>query len=149
MADKYIDATYVDAFISQSVRESLTADYGIDLDVIIESATALVKGKLRNSGYSTPSTSTDAGVMSAVMAATWLALAAQPASTLKLPEDWKSLPLFQSYAEILSGDYQCDPASNHALTSADAVGGWSFSDSTSGSTTALPQRTSRSNLAGY
>jgi hypothetical protein len=147
MADQYITVAYVDARIGMSVRQALSDD-GVAVLSAVETATALVQGRLRNSGYTTPTTTTDQGVMAAVMGCVWQSLADQP-NGINLPDNWKTNPYYLAMVDVLNGDYQPDPSGSHSLNTRDAVGGAVFSDSSSTASTVRAQRSSRTNLAGY
>lgn len=145
MADRYIDTAYVDAAMGQSVREGLLGESDLgDLDVIIEAATALVQGYLRNSGYTVLSTvdptEVDPLVKLAVMALVWQMLASRPDNSLELPATWATSVYSLALGGILSGDVTL----SLALTARDAVGGWSFT-----SRTARPAYTTREELEGW
>lgn len=97
MPDRWIDVTYVDAFLGSSVRSSLTSDSGASLLIIIEAATAVVQGFMRAAGYVIGSgiTATDANpaAKAAIMACVWEMLADRPKFGVKLPDNWDDHPL--------------------------------------------------------
>lgn len=113
MADRYIDVAYVDSCIDRTVRESLIGDEAAADELLrhIERATSFVKGYLRNSGYTCPttqdpSTIDDETVKDAVMCLVWEKLAAKPNTSLPLPEGWATGPYKLALTGILSGSVQ-------------------------------------------
>jgi len=68
MADAYITTAYVDAHIGIDLRQTWFP-VATELVTLIEGATGFVQSYLRNSGYSTPSSTTDETVKMAVMGA--------------------------------------------------------------------------------
>lgn len=145
MADTYIDSTYVNGWLGTSTATALTSDTGASLTVILEACTSLIQSYLRNSGYATPSTTTDEVVKLATMGAVWESLCSRPEWGLKLPENWDRHPAKVAYVGIVNGD----TTTTHSLTSRDAYGGWTFSDSSTTTTTGRVPRATRSQLAGY
>lgn len=145
MADQYIDAAYVRNFLGTNVEGTIEAYTGVGLTQHIEAATSLVQSYLRNSGYETPATTTDETVKMATMGAVWQTFASVPEASLPLPENWADHPLRIAYIGILDGSAQL------TLTQADAnaPGGMTFSDSTSGANTARTPYATRANLRGY
>ena len=113
MADRYIDVAYVDSCIDRSVRVSLIGDEAAADELLrhIERATSLVKGYLRNSGYTCPatqdpSTIDDETVKDAVIAIVWEKLAGKPNASLTLPDGWATGPYRLALEGILSGSVQ-------------------------------------------
>lgn len=144
MADQYIDTTYIDAHLGTNYRTGATVS-GVNITTQIEAATALVQGYLTNSGYATPSTTSDENVKLATLGAFRVLLASVPEATVPLPDGWDDHPARIAYLGILSGEL---PVS-HALTNISAVGGWKASEHRSTVTGAFTQRASRDELEGY
>lgn len=147
MADAYIDETYVRAHMGTALESALVGIAGTSLTTLIEAATARVQAALRNSGYSTPSTTTDEMVKLAVFGVVREMVSDIPEASLPLPDDWRSRATnpMSILKEIISGEVQL---SGHTLTTAAAVGGWQMS-SHADTAAAYPQRTSRQQLKGY
>ncbi len=141
----YIDSTFVDAYLGTAVRTALVSDSGANLTTLIEGATAIVQTALRNSGYSVPTTTTDDTVKLAVMGALWVTLSSRPEYQIALPENWKEHPCRAAYVGILNGDCPV----TLSLTSRDAVGGFSFSDASTSSSTGRVAYASRSAMKGW
>jgi hypothetical protein len=146
MAERYIDVSYVDACLEQSVRVGLLGEAAVgDLWTLIEGASAIVAGYLRNSGYLLPATTPpstiadvgDAAVKQAVMCVVWEQLAARPNQTLMLPENWASMPYRIALDGILSGTMQL----GLQQSAASSPGGFLGSDRAS--------RAGRDQLGGY
>lgn len=147
MADQYIDSTYVHAHMGSAVVTVLGAITGVSLTQLIESATARVQTALRNSGYSTPATTSDQTVKLVTFGVLREMLSDIPEANLPLPDDWANRAgnPARMLSEIVEGQIQLD---GHTLTLASAVGGWQMSsheDTSSG----FPQRASRSQLRGF
>ena len=147
MADQYIDDTYVKAHMGTALVTAIGSISGVSLTQLIESATARVQAALRNSGYSTPSTTTDQTVKLVTFGVLREMLSDVPEANLPLPDDWanRSENPARMLSEIVEGQIQL---SGHTLTLSSAVGGWSMSshlDTSSG----YPQRASRSQLRGF
>src|SRR3990172_2929305 len=145
MADEYITTAYVDAHIGIGLRQTWFP-VATELVTLIEGATGFVQSYLRNSGYSTPSSTTDETVKMAVMGALWQMAASRPATTVKIPEDWKEHPCRKAYVDILNGSVQL----THALNTRSAVGGVAFTAGTvAGSTSGRPAVATHTALLGY
>ena len=146
MADRYINSAYVDDHLGSNFRTAATAT-GLDLDIMIEGATAAVQVYMRNSGYTPPSTQDPADVEPAVKLAVLGAFIHQlfsvPENSVRLPEQFGSHPAVVLWNGILSGDVKlsADP------DKAGAVGGWSWTDSSS--TGSFPKKTTRTQMGGY
>lgn len=115
MPERYIDVSYVDACLEQSVRVGLLGEAAVgDLQILIEGASAIVAGYLRNSGYGLPTTTipgttadvADPAVQQAVMCVVWEQLAARPNQQLELPKTWATMPYRIALDGILSGTMQ-------------------------------------------
>lgn len=145
MADAYIDATYVKAHMGTGVHDAIAAVTGSSITQRIESATALVQSYLRNNGWATPTTTSDEMVKLAVLGAFWQMACSTPETNVSLPDEWETHPARVAYLGILSGDAQV----THSLTKASAVGGWTYSDYSTTTTSGRTQRTRRSELEGY
>lgn len=140
MADKYIDATYVDAYLGHGFRTAIDDLEGSSLDTLIEGGTALVQSYLRQQGYSTPATTTDETVKLATLACVFASALTLPEFSFAKPDTWENHPAKLALDGILSGDAQI----THALNEIAAEGGAAFTSSTT-----YPQYASRSNLSGY
>lgn len=147
MADQYIDSTYVNNHMGSAVVTVLANISGVSLTQLIESATSRIQGALRNSGYSTPSTTTDQLVKLATFGVLREMLSDIPEAQLPLPPDWgnRSENPARILAEIVEGQIQL---SGHTLTLSSAVGGWQMS-SHEDTSTGYPQRASRSQMRGF
>jgi hypothetical protein len=109
VADQWIDETYVDYFWGANVRQKVFTDAGGSYTTanflgVVQAATSIVQAACRNSGYSTPPTTTDEFAKMGTMGAFWEIAAARPEARLKLPEDWATFPLKTAYEAILEGD---------------------------------------------
>lgn len=154
MADRYITSAYVSRFIGTAVVNALLGDSAQSstnvLNTLIEAATASVQPAMRNSGYAVAADSdgtatTDETVKLAVMGALWILIAGRSEYGIALPEQWSEHPANVARKQILNGDAQL----SISKTARDAVGGVKFTDGSTNSTTGHPQRSSRTNLAGY
>lgn len=136
MADRYIDEAYVHAAMEASVVRALLSGAGSNLNTLIESNTDLVKGYLRNSGYTLPSPTapatevrvtdvTDAAVKLAVLCCVRRSLCSLPSSSLELPEDYNAHPETIALRGILSGDVIL----SLSQSTIQSPGGMKFSDS--------------------
>jgi hypothetical protein len=151
VADRYLTSAQVDVFLGTSVRSALVSDSGASITGAIETATGIVQGYLRNSGYETPTADgavtfmLDELVKAATMGALWPILASRPEFGMALPDDWKNHPLWLAFAGLISGDMQ----PGLSRTSRDAVGGMTFTDGSSTTAGGRVPRASRTELAGY
>lgn len=146
MPERYIDVSYVDACMEQSVRVALLGEAAVgDLQVLIEAASAIVAGYMRNSGYAVPVTTppatvadvADPAVKQAVMCVVWEMLAARPNQTLELPRTWATMPYRLALDGILSGTMQL----GMPQSASSSVGGFICST--------RPSRATREQLGGY
>jgi hypothetical protein len=130
------------------VVRSILAPSGTNLTMLIERATDLVKGYLRNSGYTPPTTQDpttigDSTVILATISAVRKMLCSMPSSSLQLPEAYATHPEQVAFVGILSGD----SVLTLTRSSIAAVGGWGFTSTTSNPDKA--SRTSSCQLKGY
>lgn len=145
-ADAYVDEEYVTKHLGANFTEAIQRIQGVDLVQIIASATAMMQGYLRNSGYAVPTPSTDDELVK--LGTLWpirMALSMVPEASIPLPKDFDKLSEFITFKGILSGDLPLGLAPSQI----GAVGAMKFSDSSADSSTGLPQRASRANLRGY
>lgn len=148
MADRYIDSTYLRAHLGTAYTTAALAVTGVDVDVLIEASTALVKSAMKNSGYALVATQDPADVDELAKFATlevfrWK-LANIPEATLPLPDGWESSIGGQMVARIIEGDY---PMPSLDPSNTGAVGGALFTDSTDDTNAA--RKTTRTELADY
>lgn len=149
MADRYIDEDYVKACIGGGYYDAVVALTSVSIGVLIDGATSLIQGFMRNSGYDPPSTEdpddVEELVKLATMGALRVRLASIPEKAIPLPENWNEHPEKVAYVGIESGAVKlaADPSQESA------VGGMIFTDSTEGATGAITPRASRTKLAGY
>lgn len=145
MADAYITATYVKSFVGTGLYNALDGVTGFSWTQQIETATGLVQSALRNSGYETPSTTTDQTVMAATMGVVWQNASALPEKAIPLPEDWENNDLNIARQRILSGDETL----TLSLDKVSAVGGWKWSENRTGIEDSRTQRSSRKELENW
>ena len=147
MPDQYLTSAFIRAHLGTGYESAVTSITGVSQTTLIESATAVIQTALRNSGYSPPATETATDVEEYVKLATLGCyrelLASVPEGSIPLPENWAQHPAKLAYTAILSGDARL--AATPAIDT--AVGGWSFSDTSSDGD--RPQRASRDELSGY
>lgn len=154
MADRYIDESDVHAVMEADVVRAITARAGTSLNRMIELATDLIKGRLRNSGYTLPTFTapatevrgvdvTDLTVKLAVLSGVRRALCSLPSSSLELPVDYAATDENQARVGILSGDQIL----SLPQSTIQSPGGMKFSTATVASGNA--QRSSRCMLRGY
>ena len=149
MADRYIDETFIKAHIGGGYYDAVAALTGVSVGVIIESATALVQGAMRNSGYTPPATTDPADVEPAVKVAA-LGLFVEmfanvPEKAIALPPNWATSPIKITTEAILSGNMRLAAEPSQA----GAVGSAIFTSATEGVEGARPPRASREQLEGY
>lgn len=149
MADKYIDATFIKAHLGGGYYDAVVALTSVSVGVMIESATALVQGAMRNSGYTPPATEDPADVEAAVKVAVLGAFremfASIPEKAIALPANWATDPVKVTMDAILSGNLKLAAEPSQA----GAVGGAIFTSATEGVDGARPPRASREQLEGY
>ncbi len=131
MADRYIDETYIKACVGGGYYDAVVAVTSVSVGVMIEGATALIQGYMRNSGYACPSTQDPDDVEVLVKLGTMGAFremfASVPEKAIKLPENWASHPEKVAYVGIVSGEAKlADEPSQEG-----AVGGMIFTSSDS------------------
>lgn len=142
----YIDATFIDQRMSDDVRQALFDDgsgyQSSYLTALIEDADAVVDAALANAGYSTGLV-TPPQLVKLASFGQFLAQA-YGRKGLKVPDQFLT---FVNLAEgIRSGAV---PVPSMTPTARDAVGGVSFSESSSTITSARPQVFSRAKLDVY
>lgn len=144
MADRYLTESDVYAHVEADVVRSILAPSGTSLAMLIERATALVQGSLRNSGYTVPSTQdpttiADQSVVLATLCHVRNMLCSMPSTSLERPDSYKDKthPEMIALLGILSGDLIL----NLPRSDIQSVGGWGFT-----STTAHPERASRTSF---
>lgn len=153
MADRYIDSSYVGAFVGTAVVTALLGDSTLTtsnvLNPLIEAATAEVQAALRNSGYTATADTVGDGVLMsdpavrlATMGALFPLLFGRAEFGVAKPDDWAEHPANQMRVKILNGD------ANLSLTRTvrDAVGGVAVSAQTG---TYTAPRATRTELADY
>lgn len=149
MADRYLSSTYIQAALGSGYEAAVIAISGVDRNVLIEQATSLIQAAMRNNGYAPPATQDPDDVEELVKLGTLGCyrelLASIPEGSIPLPEGWSTNPAKLTYAAILSGDARLSATP----TVANAVGGWSMTESDPDVDGSRPQRASRSELAGY
>jgi len=155
VAARYIDDAYVRARVGNAyLTAALVASDGVELSALIEDATASIQTALRNSGYESLATDvdvtaggtySDAYVKMAVFGRVREKLAQLPQSAIPLPEDWANTDEKLALDAILSGDAQLASTP----TQISAVGGAEFTESDPLVSDSVPQRSSRSELAGF
>jgi len=131
VADQYIDETYARAWLGTGYSDAAQVT-GIDIEVMIEGCTAVVKAAAKNSGYPLPATDDPpvlADLDELLKLATFCvfreALASVPESTIPLPELWESSVFRTAYQKIIDGDL---PVPSLDPSIAGAVGGVTFTD---------------------
>jgi len=148
MADQYIDSAYIIDHIGSDYLTAATAT-GLDITVMIEGATALIQGALRQAGYPTPSTTTPSEVEEltklAVLGAFVEELNGVPENGVSMPESWERSPAFRAYAGILNGTLQ--PAA--AVDKSAAFGGFKWSDGTSSAGVVRTRRVTRKEFGSF
>lgn len=161
MANQYIDASYVDAYLGSNVRAALFTDRsGIysesNFNILATSATAVIETALRNSGYTIPVGTVDdiTTVPEYVKMATmgvFIPMAyKRPEHRLQLPEDWDNDPCQLAYEAILTGAANLE--TEMVLSDNGAVGGAVFSEqstSISSSDGSRPAIFTRKGMVGY
>jgi hypothetical protein len=153
VADQWIDETYVDHFWGDNLRTVAFTSAGgtyatAQFIGIVEAATSIIQAACRNSGYSTPSTTTDVFAKMGTMGAFWEIAAARPEVRLKLPEEWATNALKTAYEAILEGDAPLTLTQNQG----GAPGGSVFSSNDEDTTSengGRSQTFSRKRLQGY
>ena len=135
MANQFLTASYVDAYLGPNVRSALFTDEGgtyssSNFNTLCQAATALIETALRLNGYAIPAgTSSDiSGVSEMVKLATFGVFfemaASRPEHMLRLPDNWPDTTFKQALAMIRSGD----AALEETVTPADAIGGMAASE---------------------
>ena len=147
MADAYITEAYVEEHLGKNYVDAVQAVTGIDLDTFIEAATARVQSSLANTGYSTPTTTSDEMVKLAVLGIVREMVSDVPDAAQPLPSDWagRATNPVRILEEIATGRI---PLLGHTLSVPAAVGGWEASDHTD-TADGFPRKTTKTELSGY
>ncbi len=147
MAAKCLDATYIQARLGTAYYTAALAT-GVDVDVLIEEATAIIQGARKNSGYAVLTSEDpadyDALTKLGAHAVFREALASIPESTIPLPDNWETSFERMVMQRIIDGDLPI-PAEDPSV--AGGVGGAVFTDPLI--TTNYERKTTKTELGGY
>jgi len=147
MADTYISETNVKARLGTGVHDALAALTGVSITQLREDATAVIQSALRNSGYATPSTTTDVVVMLATFGVFLELACAIPEASIALPEQWTANEYYRARKDIVSGVVEL---TGHSRSIAGSVGGIVASDPDDTiADGGRPPVATRANLVGY
>lgn len=142
----WIDASYVNNFLSSEVRAELFTDESgtPDITVLIGAAQSKVEAALRFAGYEIPATTTNNDLKLAVLGQ-FLPLAyARPSKGLEVPEEYDSFVALAD--DIRAGELQPKGLTPSAIG---AVGGIEFTESDPDVDGASTQFSTRDDLAGF